>query len=185
MQDSTLTVATVYRDLVEKVQRQAQLNGDVWRSWGDPAHVSPAQYGDVVDDQVAWWPAAMATPVDLSGVERGLDITLNAQFKQFFGQFYGGGLPVTHPRGNAELLMVWHDADAERLQQNLIAHLMMKRQLKQRDTLFFAVTDDDDFMISILNSSGEVYLEQVGREVQQKLADSLLDFLLQLAPRQA
>jgi SecY interacting protein Syd len=184
MQDSTLTVATVYRDLVEKVQQKAQQAGETWRSWVDPSTLSPAQYGEVSQDQVAWWPTPMASAVDFNGVERGLEIQLNDQFKQFFGMFYGGGLPVIHSRGNAELLMVWHDPDAERLQQNLIAHLLMKRQLKQRETLFFAVTDDDDFMISVLNSTGEVYLEQVGREVQQKLADSLVEFLQQLSPRQ-
>lgn len=184
MQQGTCTIATVYRELVEKVQQQAQLNKEVWRSWVDVAQPSPAQFGDVVDEQVAWWPTPMMEPVDFSGVERGLDLQLNAQFKQFFGQYYGGGLPVVHARGNAELLMVWHDGDAQRLQQNLIAHVLMKRRLKQRETLFFAVTDDDDYLLSVLNQTGEVYLEQVGREVQQKLADSLVEFLQQLSARQ-
>lgn len=178
-------VSVQYVQLMNEVQRQAERRGETWRSWADPIQQSPAQYGEVLDEQVAWWPALMATPIDFSGLAKGLEIEVTPQFVQFYSVAYGAGLPVVHAKGDAELLMVWHDEDAKRLQENLIAHVLMKRRLKQRDTLFFAVTDDDDYMISVLNSTGEVYLERVGREVEQKLADSIAEFLTQLAPRTA
>ena len=79
-------------------------------------------------------------------------------------------------------MLLWHPGDFIRLQQNLIAHVLMKRRLKQRETLFFAVTDEEDSMLSVLNSTGEVYLEQTGQEVKQLLAPDLLSFLRQLSP---
>lgn len=178
-------VISRYVQLMNQVQLQAQNHGETWRSWADPSTPSPAQYGEVIDEQVAWWPTRMTTPVDFSGLAKGLEIEITPQLMEFYSVAYGAGLPVVHAKGDAELLMVWHDQDALRLQENLIAHVLMKRRLKQRDTLFFAVTDDDDYMISVLNCTGEVYLERVGHEVEQKLADSIADFLTQLAPRPA
>lgn len=177
------SVTTLYQQLIEQVHARAEQSGHTWRSWADPSAASPAQFGDICDEMVQWKPTRMQQPVDFSGLERGLDISINAEFQQFFSVVYGAGLPVAHSRGHAELLMVWHDADLQRLQQNLVAHVLMKRKLKQRDTLFFAVTDDDDYMISVLNNTGEVYLERVGHEVEVKLADSIADFLAQLSPR--
>ena len=71
----------------------------------------------------------------------------------------------------------------ERLQENLIGHIMMKRRLKQPATLFFALTDDDDYLISLDNSTGEVLLERVGKRAEQVLAPSMADFLSALTPR--
>jgi SecY interacting protein Syd len=57
----------------------------------------------------------------------------------------------------------------------------MKRRLKQRETIFFAVTDDDDIMLSVLNETGAVFLEHAGCEVKEQLAGSLTEFLQQLS----
>ena len=59
----------------------------------------------------------------------------------------------------------------------------MKRRLRQRDTLFFAVTDEDDFVLSVLNETGEVVLERVGKEPQEILATDLTSFLQSLKPQ--
>ena len=45
----------------------------------------------------------------------------------------------------------------------------MKRRLKQPETLFFAVTDQEDFVISLELSSGTVVVEQVGKNPHKKL----------------
>ncbi len=50
--------------------------------------------------------------------------------------------------------------DFERLQQNLIGHILMKQKLKQAITLFFAVTDEDDIILSVNNNTGEVWAEK-------------------------
>ena len=82
--------------------------------------------------------------------------------------------------GACELLQVWNEEDFERLQQNLIGHLLMKKRLKQAPTLFFALTDEDDFVLSVLNSTGEVVLEQVGRPPQKVISPSLPAFIATL-----
>jgi SecY interacting protein Syd len=168
--------------LAQQSEALARQRGEQWRAWADPAESSPAQFGEVVAEQVAWWPVAQTTPLDFVGIEQGLDLTLHPSIKEFYATLWGADLPVAHPRGPASLLLLWHPGDFVRLQQNLIAHVLMKRRLKQRETLFFAVTDEEDTMLSVLNSTGEVFLEHTGQEVKQLLAPDLLSFLRQLRP---
>jgi SecY interacting protein Syd len=80
------------------------------------------------------------------------------------------------------LLQVWNEQDFERLLQNLIGHALMKRRLEQPMTLFFAVTDDEDYILSLENDTGRVMLERVGLEPQEMLADNLAQFLSSLEP---
>ncbi|MDZ7868460.1 MAG: SecY-interacting protein [Rheinheimera sp.] len=168
--------------LAEQCRLKAEQQGDHWRAFADPAEVSPAQYGEPSEEQVGWWPVAQHDPLDFSGLEQGLGLTLHSSVKEFYATLWGADLQVSHPRGPAGLLLLWHPGDFIRLQQNLIAHVLMKRRLKQRETVFFAVTDEEDSMLSVLNSTGEVYLEQTGQEVKQLLAPDLLSFLRQLSP---
>lgn len=168
--------------LAQQARLKAEQQGDHWRAFADPAEVSPAQYGEPSEDQVGWWPVAQNDPLDFTGLEQGLGLTLHPSVKDFYATLWGADLPVRHPRGAAGLLLLWHPGDFIRLQQNLIGHVLMKRRLKQRETLFFAVTDEEDTMLSVLNSSGEVYLEHTGQEVSQLLAPDLLSFLRALVP---
>lgn len=173
-------VQQVFQQLLSEAVSTARQNQQTWFSYADPAASSPAQYGDVVGDQVAWWPVARPQIPDFNPLEQALGLTLHADLKAFYGYGYGGGLHVKHPRGPLELLMVWHDDDFVRLQQNIVAHILMKRRLKHRETVFIATTDDDELMISMLNETGEVYLERVGFEVKECLAPNLAQFLQQL-----
>lgn len=173
-------VALRFTDLLKKARQVAESNGQQWLAYAEPEQPSPCQFGDVVDDQVAWWPVLNDAAIDFSGLEHGLELSLHPDVKAFYSTAFGGGLRLQHQRGPVELLMPWHQADTERLQQNIIGHVLMKRRLKQQITIFFAVTDDEDLMLSLLNSTGEVYLERVGCEVKEKLADSLSEFLQSL-----
>ena len=58
----------------------------------------------------------------------------------------------------------------------------MKQRLKQTETVFFAVTDEEDIIISIDNANGEVWVERVGCKPHKKLSDSLANFIEQLTP---
>ena len=58
----------------------------------------------------------------------------------------------------------------------------MKQRLGQAPTLFFGLTDEEDFILTVVNESGEVALEQVGKEPSQILAPSLAAFLERLTP---
>ena len=48
--------------------------------------------------------------------------------------------------------------------------------------MFFGLTDEEDFILTVVNESGEVALEQVGREPAKILAPSLAVFIEQLTP---
>jgi SecY interacting protein Syd len=85
-------------------------------------------------------------------------------------------------QGACELLQVWNEEDFERLQQNLIGHLLMKQRLKQSPSLFFGLTDEEDFILTVINDTGEVALEQVGKPAQEILAPTLAHFIAQLSP---
>jgi SecY interacting protein Syd len=175
-------VTQVFTQLLQNARQNAETLGTSWFSYADPEQESPCQYGEVsADQQVRWWPIPRNECQDFSNLEHGLDMKLHPDLKAFYGHHFGGGLQVKHPRGNAELLMVWHQDDFSRLQQNIIAHILMKRRLKQRETVFFAVTDDDDIMLSVLNETGAVFLEHTGCEVKEQLAGSLTEFLQQLS----
>ncbi|WP_419569568.1 SecY-interacting protein [Rheinheimera sp.] len=157
-----------------------QKHPTLW-TWADPAQLSPCQIGEVVDEQVRWQPVAQPELQSFSALEQALGLQFPQQLTEFYGSWLGAGLSVQHERGGVELLMAWHQADFERLQQNIVAHVLMKRRLKQRETVFIAATDDDNYLISMLLSSGEIYLERVGAEVSDCLAADLSQFLQQLS----
>lgn len=151
-------------------------------TWADPADTSPCQQKDIAPQQVQWQPVLQPESTSFSNVEQALEFTLHPDIVAFYSLYFGAGLAAEHSCGKLELLMVWNNADLARLQENMIGHILMKRRLKQRETVFFATTDDDEYLLSVLNSSGEVYLEKVGHEVTVKLADNLAEFILQLQP---
>ncbi|MGL5550897.1 MAG: SecY-interacting protein Syd, partial [Plesiomonas shigelloides] len=70
-----------------------------------------------------------------------------------------------------------------RLQENLIGHLVAQRQRKCTPTLFVALTDDDNQIVSVCNLTGAVVLERLGSSEHTVLADNLVAFLGGLQPR--
>jgi SecY interacting protein Syd len=63
-----------------------------------------------------------------------------------------------------------------------IAHVLMKRRLKQDDTLFFALTDEEDYILSVVLKTGAVMLEKVGKEPHREIAKNISEFIAQLKP---
>lgn len=148
-------------------------------SWPSTCYQATGREGD----PVPWLPQKRDTTATFGNVEEALGITLNEAYCQFFSRYFSDNLPAVAPQGNCELLQVWNSDDFARLQQNLIGHLLMKQRLKQAPTLFFALTDEDDFILSLLNDTGEVVLEQVGKPPKEVVAASLGEFLALLTPR--
>ncbi|MGJ8692206.1 MAG: SecY-interacting protein [Thalassotalea sp.] len=142
--------------------------------------LSPCQQGDVVDDLIEWQPVEITEELSFKNVETALDLTLNAEFVDYFSCYYSESVPAQCTEGYLELLFAWNKDDFDRLQQNVIGHVLMKQKLKQEITLFFAVTDDDNIILSVKNSTGEVCAEKVGKEPHKILAPSISAFLRQL-----
>ncbi|HEY0921220.1 SecY-interacting protein [Rheinheimera pacifica] len=177
-----MALATNYSQFIQRAVLWHQQQQLTLTTWADPHSPSPCQVAEAVGDKVQWQPVLQQPPADFSNVERALELELHPDIKSFYQMQYGAGLAAEHSRGKLLLLMVWNNDDVKRLQENIIGHIIMKRRLKQRETVFFATTEDDDILLSVLNSTGEVFVEHVGQEVKEKLADSLADFISQLAP---
>lgn len=177
-----MSLNTSYGEFVQQALRWSTQNGVSLTTWADPASPSDAQQGEIIDNQVQWQPVPQAIQTDFANVEHALELTIHPDIKTFYRLYFGAGLAAQHLRGKLMLLMVWNDDDVKRLQENIIGHILMKRRLKQRETVFFATTEDDDILLSVLNETGEVYLERVGQEVKEKLADNLAEFIQALTP---
>lgn len=142
-----------------------------------PSH---CQQSEIIEGLIEWQPVMIDEALSFENIEKALEISLNLEFVAYFSCFYSEAVPATCSEGYLELLFAWSESDFERLQQNLIGHVLMKQKLKQAITLFFAVTDEDDIILSVNNNTGEVWAEKVGCEPHKKLANSLSEFLASL-----
>ncbi len=177
-----MSVEQAYAKFIEQSLAWYSAQGIGMQTWRDPAQVSPCEVSQLNDEQVSWQPVPQQPAADFSNVELALELELHPDIKAFYSSWFGANLAAEHTKGKLALLMPWHAADIARLQENIIGHILMKRRLRQQATVFFAVTDDENIMLSVLNSSGEVFQESVGQEVKVKLADNLAAFLAELKP---
>lgn len=129
-----------------------------------------------------WTPTLQTENNSFEKLEQGMEMQIHQDFQDYFCTYWSDHLNARAARGDLQLLMVWNQDDFIRLQENLIAHLLMKRRLGQRDTLFFAQTEDENYILSVLNGTGEVVLEPVGQEPREVLAKDLAEFLSGLQP---
>lgn len=182
MMEDPVTLSRKYADFIQQSLLWHQQQQLPLTTWADLASPSPSQVGDIIDGSVQWQPVLQQPTADFSNVEQALELRLHPDIISYYQHYFGAGLAAEHQRGKLALLMVWNADDLARLQENIIGHILMKRRLKQRETVFFATTEDDDILLSVLNSTGEVYLERVGQEVSEKLASNLAEFISQLQP---
>ncbi len=144
---------------------------------------APCYRGKPSGGEIDWQAVPQQEKLDFSGVEHALEMPLDTQVKDFFSCVYAGDLALEFRGNQLTLLQVMHPEDGERLQQNLIGHVMMKQRLKQSITLFVGLTDEDDLLISVNNETGEVGLEYVGKDQHEILATDLASFLAEVEPR--
>jgi SecY interacting protein Syd len=134
-------------------------------------------------EKMAWRPQLQPAGSHLGNLATALEIEIHPQLEALFCRYYSHDLPATTERGDLDILQAWNQDDFERLQKNLISHVLMKRRLKQPETLFFACTDQDDMIISVDVASGNVMLEQVGKVPTEVLAVDIASFVKTLRPR--
>lgn len=152
--------------------------------WPSPCEKRTTEQKSLAEGQVYWQPTAIEKNEELSfeNVESALNLTLHNDIKTYFTLLYSESLDARCDEGELSLLFAWNKKDFERLQENLIGHILMKQRLKQKETIFFAVTDEEDMIISIDNASGSVWVERVGCKPHKQLSDSLAQFISQLTP---
>jgi SecY interacting protein Syd len=133
-------------------------------------------------DRVAWQPVKRSEIANFSDLEKALDMQIHQDVISFYSAYWSNNLSAKTSKGYLQLLQPWNQGDFERLQQNLVGHILMKRRLKQPETLFIALTDEDDFILTVDNTSGEVVLEQVGLLPKEVVAPNLTVFIQSLQP---
>ena len=144
---------------------------------------SPCEQGIHEEEFSLWHPIKLEETLTFNNVEAALEVTIHHDIKQYFTTMYSDSLDASCAEGDLSLLFAWSAEDFARLQENIIGHILMKTKLKQKLTIFFATTDDDNHIISLDNDSGEIWVEKVGCEPHKKIADTLVEFISQLAPR--
>lgn len=147
--------------------------------WDAPCYDGEVRYGCI-----PWRSVRRQSALDFSNIEHGLESQLHSSVKTFYGLYYAADLHVKVGAHAITLSQIMCDEDTERLQRNLIAHVLMKRQLQQEVTLFIGTSEDsDDLIVSVDNISGKVGLEYAGKPHHEVLSESLAEFLAMAQPR--
>ncbi|MDX2320297.1 MAG: SecY-interacting protein [Moritella sp.] len=151
--------------------------------WDSPCFIEGSSSAQLLAGHKAWLPVKRDEITSFSNIESALGIDLDPQIADFFGAYFSDHMPATFNDESIDLVQVWNAEDFERLQENMIAHLMMKKTLKQSPTLFIASCADDMQIIALDNVSGEVVREVLGKGIVAILAPDLATFISQLTPR--
>ncbi|KXI28169.1 SecY-interacting protein [Paraglaciecola hydrolytica] len=150
-------------------------------AWPSLCYIPQGSLGEA-GGLVSWQPVKQHKPLIWHDFEKALDLQLHPSISTYYQCYWSEHLSAQHASGKLELIQLWNEADFERLQQNLIGHILMKRRLKQTETIFFALTEEEDFILSVKNMSGEVVLEQIGLEPKQVIAPDIASFLSSIEP---
>ncbi|MGO2073853.1 MAG: SecY-interacting protein [Pseudoalteromonas sp.] len=147
----------------------------------DPEWPSPCEHGAVNEQGLIQYQAIVRQPsANLNDLANALEVVFPDALSQFYGSFFSGPIKVQLDDHHIELLQAWNEADYDLLQQNITGHILMKRKLKQAETVFIGLTEQDDLLITILLETGQVCLEYVGKKPHHVLAEDIDEFLQKL-----
>ena len=131
---------------------------------------------------ISWKAIERDAKTNLDNISEALEVTLHPSIGQLFCSYYADGIPCLFEKHPIELIQVWNEEDFNLLQENMIAHFMMQKRLKKPASMFIASCSDEMQVISILNETGEVQLETLGKKQEAILAPDLATFLNKLQP---
>jgi len=144
--------------------------------------ISPCQESESVGGEIQWKAVIRDEKENLKNIEEALEVTLHPSIEDFFCSSYSAGIMCEFDGHPIELVQVWNDEDFQLLQENMIAHFMMQKRLKKPASMFIASCSDEMQVISVLNETGQVQLETLGKKQEAILAESLAEFLEKLKP---
>ncbi len=148
----------------------------------DANWLSPCQVGEAKQGEISWQPVRRAQSASLGNLKQALEVNIHKDIQDFYGGWYSDAVLCQFENHNIELIQAWNQDDFERLQENIIAHFLMQRRLKQPDSVFVASCEDEMQIVSVVNDTGEVQLEELGKGQIRVLAPDLATFLSQLQP---
>jgi len=134
------------------------------------------------DNESFWQPIKISDSLNFDNVAQALELSLHDDIQTYFTTYYSESINAVCSEGELSLLLPWSAEDFKRLQENIIGHILMKKRLKQPITIFFAVTDDEENILSVNNDNGEVWVERVGCLPHKKLSNSLVEFFQKISP---
>ncbi|MNY46561.1 SecY interacting protein Syd [compost metagenome] len=111
-----------------------------------------------------------------------MDIVVQPAVHAFYTTQFAGDMRARFASETLTLLQTWSEDDFQRVQENLIGHLVTQKRLKLAPTLFIATLDSELDVIAVCNLNGEVIKETLGTRKREILAPSLAEFLTQLEP---
>ena len=168
----------VLKYLIAAKEHSEMLVVEYDNDWPSDCYTTTGNTGDKVD----WQPIKRSGLANFNDLEKALEMKIHPDVISYYSAYWSDNLSAETSKGYLQLLQPWNQGDFERLQQNLVGHILMKRRLKQPETFFIALTDEDDFILTVDNTSGEVVLEQVGLLPKEVIAPNLATFIQTLQP---
>ncbi|UTM57879.1 SecY-interacting protein [Photobacterium sp. CCB-ST2H9] len=133
-------------------------------------------------DTVFWQPVVREPAGDLAAVEQGIELRLHADIQAFYGSYFSGDMAARFQDLELDLLQAFSESDHQRLQENILGHLVTQRRLKLKPTVFIGVMASEHQVIAVCNLTGNVILETLGQSEREVLAEDVASFLRQLEP---
>jgi len=165
--------------LFSQYQNQAKQKTDQYplvthdEQWPSPCEMSET----LANGQIQWQAVEQNPKAGMDNLSKALEVDFPEEIGEFYGNYYADNITVSSPWGQLVLLQAWSDTDYDQLQQNITGHVLMKQKLKHDETVFIALTQEDDLLVTVENCTGFVWLEYVGKRPHQKIAESINEFL--------